>query len=99
MKTGSTRSGSYDGRFTQICNAIKAKYPGMLCIATARSVHSCKPDLFDDHDYPASLAMLRKVGRYDRYRADEPKVFFGEWATQDGKPTPTLRPHLRTQPG
>jgi len=88
------RSGSYDGRFTQIFKAIKARYPKLLCIATARKIHSCKPDLYDDHDYPSPLKMLGMVSKYDRYRAGEPKVFFGEWATQDGKPTPTMRAAL-----
>jgi alpha-L-arabinofuranosidase len=87
-------SGTYDGRFTQIFKAIKAKYPQMKCIATARTIKSCKPDLYDDHDYPHPDKMLRTTDRYDHYRSDEPKVFFGEWATQDGKPTPTMRAAL-----
>ena len=85
------KSGSYDGRFTQIFNAIKARYPKLLCIATARIIHSVKPDLYDDHGYPHPQDMLHMVNKYDHYQADEPKVFFGEWATQDGKPTPTMR--------
>jgi alpha-L-arabinofuranosidase len=87
-------SGAYDGRFTQIFRAIKAKYPNLLCIASARSVHSVTPDLYDDHGYPHPQDMLRMVNRYDHYSPDQPKVFFGEWATQDGKPTPTMRAAL-----
>ncbi len=88
------QSGSYDGRFTQIFKAIKARYPKLLCIATTHTVTSCKPDWYDDHGYPSPDAMLRMVGKYDRYGADKPPVFFGEWATQDGKPTPTMRAAL-----
>ena len=88
------QSGSYDSRFTQIFNAIKARYPHLLCIATARTVHSCTPDLYDDHGYPDPHGMLRMVHEYDHYKADQPKVFFGEWATQDGTPTPTMRAAL-----
>ncbi len=88
------KSGTYDGRFTQIFKAIKAKYPKLLCIATAHSVHSVKPDLYDDHGYPHPQDMLHMVKKYDHYKAGEPKVFFGEWATQDGKPTPTMRAAL-----
>ncbi len=88
------RSNTYDGRFTQMFKAIKEKYPKLQCIATARKVKSVKPDLYDDHDYPHPDDMLRKVHRYDNYSADEPRVFFGEWATQDGRPTPTMRAAL-----
>jgi alpha-L-arabinofuranosidase len=88
------KSGSYDGRFTQIFKAIKAKYPQLLCIATDHRVRSCKPDLYDDHDYPHADRMPKMVHRYHHYKAGEPKVFFGEWATQDGKPTPTMRAAL-----
>jgi alpha-N-arabinofuranosidase len=88
------KSGTYDGRFTQIFKAIKAKYPNLLCIATAHSVHSVVPDLYDDHDYPHPQKMLRLTTRYDKYGTNEPRVFFGEWATQDGRPTPTMRAAL-----
>jgi alpha-L-arabinofuranosidase len=87
------RSGSYDGRFAQIFDAIKAKYPKLLCIATA-AVKSRRPDLYDDHGYPHDRAMLKQVHKYDHPPASRPKVFFGEWATQDGKPTPTMRAAL-----
>jgi alpha-L-arabinofuranosidase len=84
------KSGTYDGRFTQIFNAIKRKYPKLECIATSRVVHSCKPDLYDDHAYPDPQGMLHMTQKYDKYDSDQPKVFFGEWATQDGSPTPTM---------
>ncbi len=87
------RSGSYDGRFTQIFDAIKAKYPQLKCIATA-PVKSRRPDLYDDHDYPSPRKMLQSVHRYDKPDPNRPKVFFGEWATQDGRPTPTMRAAL-----
>jgi alpha-N-arabinofuranosidase len=90
---GFDKSKSYDGRFAQFFNAIKAKYPNLQCIATA-AVHSVRPDLVDDHAYPKPDKMLKMVERYDHYDSSKPKVFFGEWATQDGKPTPTLRAAL-----
>jgi alpha-L-arabinofuranosidase len=91
---GFDKSGTYDRRFTQIFQAIKAGYPQMKCIATARTVHSCTPDLYDDHGYPNPQEMLQRVNQYDRYPAGEAPVLFGEWATQDGKPTPTMRAAL-----
>jgi alpha-L-arabinofuranosidase len=87
------KSGSYDGRFAQVFDAIKKKYPKLLCIATA-PVHSRRPDLYDDHGYPHDREMLRMVHKYDHPDPNRPKVFFGEWATQDGKPTPTMRAAL-----
>ena len=44
------RSGSYDGRFTQMARAIRERYPHLKIIATA-PVKSFKPDLYDDHFY------------------------------------------------
>ena len=44
------RSGSYDGRFTQMAKAIRQRYPHLKIIATA-PVKSFKPDLYDDHFY------------------------------------------------
>jgi alpha-N-arabinofuranosidase len=87
------KSGSYDGRFAQFFDAIKAKYPSLKCIATT-PVRSRKPDLIDDHAYPSPLGMLRMVHRYDDYDPSKSKIFFGEWASQDGRPTPTMRAAL-----
>jgi len=87
------RSGSYDGRFAQIFDAIKAKYPNLQCISTT-PVKSRKADLIDDHAYPSPQAMLKAVHRYDKYDQTQPKVFFGEWASREGSPTPNLRAAL-----
>jgi alpha-L-arabinofuranosidase len=38
--------------------------------------------------------MERDVGHYDKYNRRGPKIFVGEWATEDGRPTPTLRAAL-----
>lgn len=108
------RSPSYDGRFTQMFDAIRAKYPHLKIIATA-PVHSRKPDLYDDHFYQPPNAMAADSNHYDkpkdqkakpelRYdggrfhgnfvRGQVPDVFCGEWATQEGAPTPTHRAAL-----
>jgi alpha-L-arabinofuranosidase len=47
--------------------------------------------LIDDHAYLSPRAFLRAVNRYNNYDRSAPKIFFGEWATQEGRPTPTLR--------
>jgi alpha-L-arabinofuranosidase len=87
------RSGSYDGRFAQFYDAIKAKYPQLQVICTT-AVRSRRPDMIDDHAYLSPRRMLAAVTRYHTYDRGAPKVFFGEWATQDGRPTPTLRAAL-----
>jgi alpha-N-arabinofuranosidase len=90
-------SNSYDGRFTQFYNAIKAKYPNLKCISTvgsteprAERVHSVQPDLLDDHFYRSQEEMEAHAHDYDAYPRTGPKIFVGEWATRVGSPTPNL---------
>ena len=84
------RSGTYDDRFTQIYDAIKAKYPSLQIIATAK-VKTRTPDLMDDHLYPTSQeAMEARAHEYDTHDRSGPKVFVGEWATRSGQPTPNM---------
>jgi alpha-L-arabinofuranosidase len=83
------RSGSYDGRFAQFYDAIKAKYPQLQLIATT-PVKSRTPDLIDDHFYRSARAMERDIHHYDKTSRTGPKIFVGEWATQEGSPTPDM---------
>jgi alpha-N-arabinofuranosidase len=85
-------SGSYDGRFTQIRNAIKAKYPQIECISTMgldqpanRRVHSSKPDAIDEHYYRSADEFLRMASdrHYEKYDRNGPKIFVGEWAAYE----------------
>ncbi len=104
------RSGSYDGRFTQMAKAIRAKYPNLKIIATA-PVKSFQPDLIDDHFYRSARQLLTLGRQYDPPTGNpaplsfsgggsngrQPngmKTFVGEWATQEGRPTPTLNAGL-----
>lgn len=94
------RSGSYEGRFAQMAQAIREKYPQLKIIATM-PVKSFKPDLVDDHIYASASTMMREFTRYDvgsghpeGRKADGVKVFMGEWATQGGSPTPNLQSAL-----
>jgi alpha-N-arabinofuranosidase len=86
-------SGSYEGRFAQFYDAIKAKYPNLKVIAT-RQVNSRQPDLVDDHYYLSPHDMVSTRNRYDNHPRSGPQVFVGEWAAQEGKPTPDLRSGL-----
>ncbi|HKI43159.1 MAG TPA: alpha-L-arabinofuranosidase C-terminal domain-containing protein, partial [Mycobacterium sp.] len=100
------RSGSYDGRFTQMARAIRERYPHLKIIATA-PVKSFKPDLYDDHFYRSAPQLMRMATMYDPPTGAAPPLafagggwngrqrdgtltFVGEWATQEGRPTPNL---------
>jgi alpha-L-arabinofuranosidase len=95
------RSGSYDGRFTQIAKAIRERYPQLKIIASA-PVKSFKPDLYDDHFYRSPRALREMFNLYDKPadaarqlhfsgggwdgRRPDTKTFVGEWAAQEAKP-------------
>ncbi|MEO7714969.1 MAG: alpha-L-arabinofuranosidase C-terminal domain-containing protein [Capsulimonas sp.] len=87
------KSGSYDARYVQFYHAIKAKYPHLQVIATT-AVKSIAPDVLDDHFYRSTGETLRDVSHYDKYDRKGPQVFVGEWATTEGKPTPTYEASL-----
>ncbi len=104
------RSGSYDGRFTQMAKAIRAKYPNLKIIASA-PVKSFTPDLYDDHFYRSARQLRIQGKQYDpptgnprpltfsggAFSGRQPdgiKTFVGEWAAQEGSPTPNLNSAL-----
>ncbi len=92
------RSGSYDGRFTQFYDAIRAKYPHLKIMSSwgyeqpeKGSVKSRTPDLVDEHFYRNMEEMMAQAFRYDTYSRTNPtKIFCGEWATRVGSPTPNM---------
>jgi len=91
-------SGSYDGRFAQFYDAIKAKYPDLKLISTVGYEHSDSqrvqtrtPDLVDEHYYKSEEDMESQSYMYDkRDRSNPTKIFVGEWATRVGSPTPNM---------
>jgi alpha-L-arabinofuranosidase len=87
------QSRTYDARFAQFYDAIKAKYPELKLIATTR-VRTRKADVVDDHYYRSAQAMERDAGYYDKYDRSGPKIFVGEWATTEGTPTPNMNAAL-----
>jgi alpha-N-arabinofuranosidase len=80
------KSKSYDGRFKQFHDAIKAKYPDLGLIATA-PVTSVKPDVVDDHFYLSAENYFNDIHHYDKTDRNGPKIFMGEYATMEGSPT------------
>jgi alpha-N-arabinofuranosidase len=100
---GFDASGSYDGRFAQFYDAIKAKYPSLQVISTAGGkdglgrrvkLTSRRPDAIDEHYYRNSWEMEEDAAHYDNYSRTGPKIFVGEWATREGSPTPNLNAAL-----
>ncbi len=88
---GFDKSGSYEGRFVQFYDAIKAKYPNLKVIATTGGqdwlgakfpLSRRKPDLVDEHYYASDWDMMAMASKYDTYDRKGPEVFVGEWASQ-----------------
>jgi alpha-L-arabinofuranosidase len=87
------KSGSYDGRFAQFYDAIKAQYPHLQLIATTQ-VKTRTPDVYDEHYYRSPASFEGDTHHYDKYPRSGPKVFVGEWASQEGRLTPDLNSAL-----
>jgi alpha-N-arabinofuranosidase len=90
---GDREHGSYETRFAQFFDAIKARYPHLKVIATD-PVTTRPADVIDEHYYRRSEdEMVFHSSDYDSirrgYSTQGPKeVFVGEWATRVGVPTP-----------
>ena len=85
------RSRTYDARFAQFHDAIKAKYPKLKTIASIGNdqaanlhVHSRKPDMTDEHYYRATDEFLHMSPGYaQKYDRHGPEIFVGEWAAHE----------------
>jgi alpha-N-arabinofuranosidase len=73
---------TYEARFAQFHDAIKAKYPDLKLIATI-PVAGRTPDIVDDHYYQTSDQMAKLAHKYDKQDRRGPKAFVGEWATRE----------------
>jgi alpha-N-arabinofuranosidase len=91
------KSKSYDERFAQFYDAIKARYPQLKVISTIGNeqpanlhVQSRKPDMLDEHYYRPTDEFIRMSPGYARkYDRSGPKIFVGEWAAyEDAKLKP-----------
>jgi alpha-L-arabinofuranosidase len=84
-------SGSYDARFAQFYDAIKAKHPQLKCISTvgneqpeSKRVHSRQPDVLDEHYYRSARTFLDdSFTHFDKYDRKGPEIFVGEWAAYE----------------
>ena len=96
-------SGSYTERYKQFYDAIKANYPQLGIISTiggrtnmgnTMNVPGVKLDIIDEHYYRDAADMYRSAFQYDSYDRKGPKIFCGEWATREGKPTTNMNAAL-----
>ena len=85
------KSGSYDARFSQFYDAIKAKYPQLKTISTIGNdqpatnfVHSRNPDMTDEHYYRNAKDFIAMAPDYaKKYDRTGPEIFVGEWAAYE----------------
>jgi alpha-N-arabinofuranosidase len=62
-------------------NAIKAKYPDIQVIATTDP--GVPHDVIDNHHYMSPYTAIRNAHLYDNADRNGPKIFEGEWASQE----------------
>jgi alpha-N-arabinofuranosidase len=85
------KSGSYDQRFAQFYDAIKARHPQLKTISTIGNdqrldarVHSRQPDATDEHYYQTTDTFLQQSPDYAKaYDRHGPEIFVGEWAAHE----------------
>lgn len=86
------RSGSYDGRFAQIFDAIKKEYPKIECISSIGVyskpvkglLSSRTPDLIDKHYYRTTEEFVKLSTDFNKkFDRKGPKVLVGEWAAYE----------------
>lgn len=81
-------------RYPYFHRAIKAKYPNIKIINSSgpfaagseydrgwKSARENNSDLVDEHYYQSPEWFLAHYHRYDEFKADDPKVFLGEYAS------------------
>jgi len=70
-----------EGRFAMFYNAIKAEYPAIQVIATTDP--GVPHDVIDNHHYMSPYTAIRNAHLYDHADRKGPKIFEGEWASQE----------------
>ena len=70
-----------EGRYAMFYNAIKEKYPDIQVIATVDP--QVPHDVIDNHHYMSPNAAIRNAHLYDDADRSGPRIFEGEWASQE----------------
>ena len=77
---------TYDARYAQITDAIRAQYPQLKLISTiaGAKLNGRKADMVDMHDYSATAEFLKKSRNYGSdLKRNGPEIFVGEWAAHE----------------
>lgn len=95
IDTNSDQSIEYPERYKRFYDAIKAKYPNMVCIGNVESWGTDEPswrnnhpvDMLDEHYYRNPEWFAERFHKYDNYDRKGPKIYVGEYAvtSQFGK--------------
>jgi alpha-L-arabinofuranosidase len=100
------KSKSYEERFAQFHDAIKAHYPQLKTISTMgndqpqdKLVRSRQPDMIDEHYYRSVDEFVQSSPDYARkYDRHGPEIFVGEWAAYEDPAVKPWESGARTQP-
>ena len=88
---GFERDNTYDGRFVQIADGIRARYPQLKLISTMpdAKLNGRKADMVDLHDYSATDSFIKKSANYGvEMKRNGPEIFVGEWAAHEDAAVP-----------
>ena len=83
---GFDKAKTYDGRYAQFHDAIKARYPHLKLISSmpGAKLDGRQPDAVDQHDYSAADEYLKKSRDYGSdLNRKGPEIFMGEWAAHE----------------
>lgn len=89
------RGNTYSQRYKQMYDVLKKAYPDMIYIASSRVIdETVETDYVDVHQYMrVEQGALAENHRFDpeNYPRTSPKIFVGEYATREGRPTTNLQ--------
>lgn len=103
MSSNSDQSDHYPERYKQFYDAIKAKYPDVICIGNVESWGTDNPswrnqypvDMVDEHYYRSPDWFAGMYNKYDNYSRTSNKIYVGEYAvTSDFGTNGTLKAAL-----
>lgn len=80
------KANTYDSRYAQIADAIRAKYPQLKLISSTpwAKLDGRKADSVDMHDYSSTDEFIKKSPTYGSdMKRDGPEIFVGEWAAHE----------------
>jgi alpha-L-arabinofuranosidase len=73
----------YLPRYKLFYNAIKSRYPDIICIANIHTEPDVPADLVDEHYYESSDWFFKAATMYDHYDRAKPKLYVGEYAVKE----------------